>query len=398
MDSNHKRRILIVDDDPVSLKILDIVLSKEKQYEIYQAENGEDGVRIAHNANPDVIISDYYMPGMNGLEFCRSIKNDPELNKTIFILLTVETDIIKKVASLEEGADDYIEKTISSSVLLSKVKAFLRIKNLQDELVEEKEKLKAANRLLEVNFRELIAVLLKILEIQIPGASDRAGIAKEAARYIATNMGINPDETKGIVFGALMHELGKTGLPQTIIKKSCQDLSTEEQEVFHQHPLIGSIIISTISGFKGSADDIYHQYENYDGSGLPSRLMGNEISTGARILRSINFQEELFGIGLSTENLIERIRLAMGKQLDPSVASHLVNFLIQNDDKLSQNKDRISVEDLTVGMVVAEDIYSSNGTKIVPKNVEIKDWMLSIILERNVVDPIIGGIYVFKKK
>jgi putative two-component system response regulator len=397
MGFNHKRKILIVDDDPVSLKILDIVLSKEKQYEIYQAGNGEEGVRMARDTKPDVIISDYYMPGMNGFEFCRSIKSDPELNKTIFILLTVETDIVKKIASLEEGADDYIEKTISSSVLLSKVKAFLRIKNLQDELVEEKEKLKAANQLLEVDFRELIAVLLKILEIQIPGAGDRASVAKEAALHIAANMGIDPEETKKIVFGALMHELGKTGLPRAIIKKGHQDLSTEEQEAFHQYPLIGSIIISTISGFKDSAADVYHQYENYDGSGFPNRLMGNEITIGARILRSINFQEELFGIGLSSEKVIERIRLAMGKHLDPSVASHLVNFLIENDDKLSQNKEKISVEDIRVGMVVAEDIYSSNGTKIVPKNVQIKDWMLNIIFERNAVDPIIGGIYVFKE-
>ena len=396
MDSSYKRKILIVDDDPVSLKILDIVLSKEKLYEIHQASDGEEGVRIAHDTKPDVIISDYYMPGMNGFEFCRNIKNDPELNKTIFILLTVETDVITKVAGLEVGADDYIEKTISSSVLLSKVKAFLRIKSLQDELVEEREKLRAANQLLEVNFRELVAVLLKILEIQIPGASDRARVAKEAALYVAGNMGVSAEETKRIVFGALMHELGKTGLPQAIIKKKYQDLTVEEQKVFHQHPLIGSIIISTISGFKESADDVCHQYENYDGSGLPDRLIGNEISIGARILRNINFQEELFGIGCCTENVIERIRFAMGKYLDPCIAAHLTNFLIENDDKLSRNKEKIAVEDIRIGMVVAEDIYSSNGTKVVPKNVQIKDWMLNIILERNAVDPIIGGIYVFK--
>jgi putative two-component system response regulator len=397
MDSSHKRKILIVDDDPVSLKILDIVLSKEQLYEIRQASNGEEGVRIARDMKPDIIISDYYMPGMNGFDFCRYIKNDGELNKTIFILLTVETDIIKKVAGLEEGADDYIEKTVSSNVLLSKVKAFLRIKNLQDELVEEKEKLKAANDLLEVNFRELIAVLLKMLEIQIPGASDRARIAKEAAGYVAANIGSDPEEMRKIVFGALMHELGKTGLPQTVVKKNYQDMSTEEREIFHQHPLIGSIIISTISGFKESADDVYHQYENYDGSGLPDRLMGNEIGIGARILRSINFQEELYGAGFATEDVIERVRFAMGKNLDPSVAAHLVDFLIKSDNKLSRDKEKISLDDLRVGMVVAEDICSSNGTKIIPKNVQIKDWMLNIILERNIVDPIIGGIYILKR-
>ena len=397
MKANHKRKILIVDDDSVSLKILDVILSREQLYEIHRAVDGEEGIRIARETRPDVIISDYYMPGIDGLEFCRNIKNDPELNKTIFVLLTVETDIVTKITGLEEGADDYIEKTVSSNVLLSKVKAFLRIKSLRDELVEEREKLKAANQLLEVNFKELVAVLLKILEIQIPGTSDRARIAKEAAYYITAKMGVDPEKTKRVVFGALMHELGKTGLPQGVIKKNYKDLCTEEKEVFNQHPVIGSIIISTISGFKQAADDVYHQYENYDGSGFPDRLLGNEICIGARILRGINFHEELVEMGCTSQEVVDRTRLAMGKHLDPSVAAHLVNFLIDNDDKLSRDKEKITVDDMRVGMVIAEDVYSANGTKILPKNVQIKDWMLNIILERNLVDPIIGGIYIVKK-
>jgi len=397
MGSIQRHKVLIVDDDPVSLKILDTALSKEQSYEIHQARDAEEGIEIARDMKPDIIISDYYMPGMSGFEFCRHIRNDPELSTAIFILLTAETDIVTKVTSLEQGADDYVEKPVSPSVLVGKVKAFLRIKNLQHELVEEREKLKIANQLLETNFRELIAVLLKILEIQISGARDRALFAEKAAKYMTSRMAIGPDETKKIIFASIVHELGKTGLPQNLVKKNYQDLSTEDQEVFHQHPLIGSIIISTISGFKESAEDVYHQYENFDGSGLPDRLRGGEISIGARMLRGINLEEELFKAGLSAESVIEQVRLAAGKHLDPSVAAHLADFLIESKDNASQNKKKISVDELLVGMVVAEDIYSSNGTKIIPKNTKIKDWMLNIIQERNVLDPVIGGVYVFAK-
>ncbi|MCX5811058.1 MAG: response regulator [Proteobacteria bacterium] len=396
MNTSNKPKILIVDDDPVSLKILNIVLSKEIFYEIHQANDAEEGIRIAHDIRPDIIISDYYMPGKDGFEFCRYVKNDRDLNKTIFILLTSETDMIKKVTGLEEGADDYIEKTISANVLLSKVKAFLRIKGLQNELVEEKEKLNIANQLLNKNFDELIAILLKILDVQIPGASDNAHLAKEIAEYIAANMDIEEEETKIIVFGALLHEIGKTGLPDNVIKKKYKDLSIQEQEIYLQHPLIGSIIISTISGFKEAAYDVYHQYENYNGSGFPEGLMKHEITIGARILRSINFQEELFEANLTTENVIEQIRLSMNKVLDPVVATCLVDYFIKNDNILSHNKEKISIEDLETGMVVAEDIYSSNGSKILPKNVRIEDWMVKIIMEREIVDPVIGGVYVFK--
>jgi putative two-component system response regulator len=396
MNTTNKPNILIVDDDPVSLKILNIVLSKENLYEIHQAKDAEEGIIIAHNTLPDIIISDYYMPGKDGFEFCRYIKNDKDLNKTIFILLTSETDLIKKVTGFEEGADDYIEKTISSSVLLGKVKAFLRIKGLQNELVEEKEKLRIANQLLKKNFKELVSILLKILDVQIPGASDNAYTAKEIAEYIAANMDIEEVETKIIIFGSLLHEIGKTGLPDNIIKKKYKDLSVQEREVFFQHPLIGSIIISTISGFKEAAFDVYHQYENFNGSGFPDGLMKYEISIGSRILRSINFLEELFGAGLSNEDAIEQIRLSMNRILDPIVATHLVDYLIKNDSVLSHNKEKISIEDLKTGMIVAEDIYSSNGSKILQKNVRIEDWMINIIMQREVVDPVIGGVYVFK--
>jgi putative two-component system response regulator len=395
MNILNKPKILIVDDDPVSLKILEIVLSKEQLYEIKQAKDADEAIAIAHETKPDIIISDYYMPGKDGFEFCRYIKKCVDLNKTIFILLTSETDIIKKVTGLEEGADDYIEKTVSASVLLGKVKAFLRIKSLQNELVEEKEKLETANQLLKKNFEELIAILLKILEVQIPGASDRAHLAREISQYIVANMNIHEEEAKKIVFGAILHEIGKIGLPDTIIKKKYKDLSSQEREVFHQHPLIGSIIVSTISGFKDAAYDIYHQYENYNGSGMPEGLMKDEITIGAKILRSINFKEDLFDAGFSNEQAIEQIRLFMNKTLDPEVATHLADYLIKNDNVLSNNKEKIPVEDLKTGMIVAEDIYSSNGAKILPKNVKIEDWMLNIITQRDIVDPIIGGVYVF---
>jgi putative two-component system response regulator len=395
MNTLNKPKILIVDDDPVSLKIIEIVLSKEQLYEIQQAKDADEGIAIAHDTKPDIIISDYYMPGKDGFEFCRYVKKDLDLNKTIFILLTSEADVLKKVTGLEEGADDYIEKTVSADVLLSKVKAFLRIKNLQNELIEEKEKLASANKLLNKNIEELIAILLKILEVQIPGASDRAHLAREISQYIAVNMDIDEEEAKKIVFGAILHEIGKIGLPDTIIKKKYKDLSAQEKEAFHQHPLIGSIIVSTISGFKEAAHDIYHQYENYNGSGMPEGLMKDEITIGAKILRSINFQEELSDSGFSNEQAIEQIRLFMNKTLDPVVATHLTDYLIKNDKILSYNKEKIPVEDLKTGMIVAEDIYSSNGAKILPRNVRIEDWMLNIIVQRDIVDPIIGGVYVF---
>lgn len=394
--STKKYRILIVDDDPVSLKILHVILSREQNYEVFQADNADEGIKVAHETTPDIIISDYYMPGMDGFEFCRYIKTDQYLFNTIFILLTAETDVIKKIEGLEGGADDYIEKTVSSSVLLSKVKAFLRITDLQKELYEEKAKLKDANDKLKRNFHELISILLKILEVTIPGAGDRSRVARDAAEYIAKKMGVDDEVKNQIVLGARLHEIGKVGLADNIMKGSPRSLRSQELDAYYQHTVIGSMIISTMSGFKDAAHVVYHQYENYNGSGFPDGLIKNEIPVGSRIIRVIIFAEDLNKTGLSMEQTIEEINLAMNSTLDPSVATFMNQFLIEKDQAMSFNKDKISVEDLRIGMVIAEDIYSSSGAKLLPKDVQLQDRMLQIILKRNDTDPIIGGVYVYK--
>jgi len=388
--------ILIVDDSPSALKLLSALLSKDQTYQIYQADNAEEGIRIARDVRPDIIISDYYMPGKDGLEFCREIKNDTELSSIIFILLTAETDVAKKIEGLEVGVDDYIEKTISTKVLLGKVKAFLKIKALQNELVKEKQKLQVANEHLKKNFKELVAVLLKILEIQIPGAGNRSDTAKAIAKYIAAELELDEEKKKNIIFGAVLHEIGKIGLPEKIIKSDLKHLGPQEIELHYQFPVIGSLIVSTFTGYSDAAYDVCHQCENFDGSGVPDGLMKDQITVGSKILRAILFQEELFMLGHSLQEVIEHIRSAMNTKLDPVISTYLVNYLMENKKGFSISKNKIPIEELKAGMVLEDDIYSASGVKILPKGASLTERIVEIILKRNLVDPVVGGVSVHK--
>ena len=395
--TEHKEiKILLVDDDPVFRNAIGKYLSKYPAFEVFGASDGEEGFKAARETKPDLIISDYYMPKMDGIEFCRKVKGDPELSSTIFILLTIEKEVYHKIKGLEQGADDYIEKSTSATVLMSKIKAFLRIKHLQNELQEEKEKLADANALLEKNFKELTSILLKIIDFRVPGAADRAWEAKEAVEYICGRLGIRNSEKKKIIFAALLHEIGKVGLPDNLIDRHKSSIPMEELVAFNQYPVIGSMITSTISGFKDSASAIYYQYENFDGSGQPEGLLGEEIPVGARILRTIVMYEELVKESNSAEDTILEMKLAVNKALDPEIVSHFIDFLIEKDKNQSANKLRIKLDELQPGMVIAEDIYSSSGLKLLPKGVTLQERMLQVITERNRRDPIIGAIYVLK--
>jgi len=394
---NNNYTILIVDDEKTAVNILKGILSKHNEYTLYEAYNATDGLMIAQKVKPDIIISDYYMPDKNGLEFCKDIRRNPELSSAIFILLTAETSVEKKIEGLETGVDDYIEKNVSLKVLEGKIKAFLKIKSLQNELLLEKEKLRNANEQLERNFKEIVYVLLKILEIIIPKAKMRSDNAKRIAQYISEKLGIDEDTKKKIIFGAQLHEIGKVGIPHKIISSSPKLLTQEELEAYNQYPIIGSVIVSSITGYEETAGYIYHQLENFDGSGKPDGLIKDQIPVGAKILRAITIIDELTMENSSYEESIEAVRLSMNKKLDPVIASHLLNYLIENRSDKTREIINISVEALKPGMIVAEDVFSITGVKIIPKDITINERILNIILERHSVDPIIGGIYIYKK-
>jgi hypothetical protein len=247
------------------------------------------------------------------------------------------------------------------------------------------------------NFKQLTSILLGILEIRIPGARDRADTAKAVAEFLTERLGIESGNRQNIIFGAILHELGKIGLPDEIVGKHYNTVSAEMLTVFQNYTTIGTVILSTMTGYRESAEAVHHQLENYDGSGFPDGLMGNEITVGARILRAIVFQEDLQASGFPTEIIIDRIRHAMHTILDIKIANLLIEFLQEQSEKTRTdcNRLKISLDRLKTGMVIAEDVFAASGIKLIPKGVKVKEKMIEVLMARNNADPIIGGIYVY---
>ena len=387
-------KILAVDDDPTSLTLIAKALSTDPTWEVKGAKDAREGLQLAHQFKPDLIISDYYMPEMDGFEFCRCVKGSPELDSILFMLLTGETEISKKITGLEQGADDYMEKPFSNRLLVSKVKALLRIKHLQDELREEKEELTRAMERLEKNLEEGTSLLLQILETRIPGSSDRARTARSVADYMVNRLNLGEVEKRRIIFGALLHEVGKVGLPDGIIGKDARSLLPADRKIFYQYPVIGGLLVSTISGFKGSADDIQRQLENYDGTGNPGQLRGEEIPLGAKILRAIVFLEDFLKTSLPPGEIIQQIKVSINKILDPQVAAYLEEFLMENDTSSSFNRQKVRLEELRAGMVVADDVYTLSGIKLLPRGFRLQERTLQLLIGHSYADPILGGVYV----
>ena len=261
--------------------------------------------------------------------------------------------------------------------------------------VEEAELVKKVDEALEKNLKETLFLLLQIAEIRVPGAMGRATLAKDAAEYVAQKLDLKEDEVKRIRRAATLHEIGKVGLPDDVIVKKYEDLSPYDRSLFQKYPVVGSMLVSTLSGLKESARDMHHQLENFDGSGLPDHLMEEEIPIGARILRAINFCEALSGQGKTVEDSVQEIHRSAKKELDPRVAFLLAEFLTENNKQFCNDTLKLQVNELMPGMKIAQDIYTYSGTKLLPKEVRLQEQMLRILIERNEYDPIPGGVYVY---
>ncbi len=392
-DQDRQYSILAVDDDPDALRTIVAILKMDATYDVHQAGSAMEAVRVFREGSPDLVVC-----GFRGLPDCiglmQRIKETPGPVLPAFLIIYERTQFPDFAKGHENGADDYIERLLLKKVLLLKIRNLLRTRALKEELKEEKKRLEIANEQLERNFKELTAILLNILEVRMPGASDRAETAKNAAEFVVHKLGLEKEERKNIIFAALLHEMGKVGLPDEVAAKRYNTVPPALLPLFQQYATVGSMIISTVTGFKESAEAVYHQLENYDGTGFPDGLIGDQIPLAARVLRAILFAEDLLGQGRSYEDAIDGVRYAMHTALDPRVANPLIEFLYEHAKSGDNRRLKLSVEALEPGMVVAEDVYASSGIKLIPKGVKLQERMLSLLIERNKTDPIVGGVYI----
>jgi two-component system alkaline phosphatase synthesis response regulator PhoP len=135
--STAKQKILIVDDEPDILELIEYNLKKEG-YQVYLASNGQDGVNMAKKVHPDLIILDIMMPKMDGIEACRIMRAIPEFKNTFMVFLTARSEEYSEIAGFNVGADDYIAKPIKPRALVSRINAILRRNSSGEEISDNK--------------------------------------------------------------------------------------------------------------------------------------------------------------------------------------------------------------------------------------------------------------------
>ena len=390
-------KILLVDDDVDHLTLLEHILLQDGQYRVLKATGVKEALHVAERQIPSLIVSDYYMPDGDGFSFCKMVKAHPGLYDTMFMLLSVASEPSKKIEGLDLGADDYLVKPVNEEEFLARVNVLLRIKSLQEELKNDAKQLEELNAELEKGFLGTITLMTHLIGLRVPNAAVRGQRAAQIVEWMSERLSVDPSEVKMIRIAAQLHELGKITLSDDIVGKDIPSLSNADREKIRQFPLMGCLLVADIPQLEEVGSFIRHQMENYDGTGYPDHLLKDEIPLASRFLRGVNLLEDLEARcpGKTDEVLAEMTR-SRGTLLDPRVTQLLLEYVTEHSDAAwLTGKRQVAVYELREGMVLASDLYTGGGIKLLPKDSVIHLSSIEKILQHHQFDPIINCILVY---
>jgi putative two-component system response regulator len=313
--------ILIVDDEYSGRETLQSILEGEG-YNLVMAENGPQAIVQAKSILPDVILLDVMMPGMTGFEVCEKIRNDPQVAEIPIIILTALDDRDSLLRGLKAGADDFISKPFDRFELRARLIGITRLNRYQ-KLLKERENLRNANKRLSDAYEATIEGWSHAMDLRDRETEGHSRRVTELSIRLAQAMGMSEEEIVHMRHGALLHDMGKIGIPDSILHKP-DDLTEQEWAIMRQHPRLAFEMLNSIEYLREALDIPYFHHEKWDGTGYPQGLKGEQIPIAARLFTVADVWDALtsdrpYRPAWSQDDAMEYIREQSGKHFDPHV-------------------------------------------------------------------------------
>ncbi len=273
---SERPRVLIVDDHPSSRMTAVALLSMEG-YEVLEADSGPVALESVITSNPDLILLDVMMPGMDGFEVCRRLKQDEQTRLTPVVFVTALDDRRARLKGIEAGGDDFLTKPFDQLELSARVKSLIRQKRLNEDLDHAE---------------QVLFSIARTVESRDPNTGDHCERLVERGRAFGEFLGLSRTEIRDLMWGGYLHDIGKVGVPDAVLLKPGK-LTPEEWAVMQQHVLIGEKICQPLRTMRGVIPIIRHHHERWDGMGYPDQLKGNEIPYLAQVFQIIDIYDAL---------------------------------------------------------------------------------------------------------
>ena len=409
--------ILFVDDESNILSSLNRLFRK-KNYKIFLATGGHDGLEILKQHKIDVVLSDMRMPEMDGAQFLGKVNE--EWPDTVRILLTgyadinatidainkgmiyryiskpwEDNDILLTVANavdnkrLKEQRKQLLELTTSQNQQLQSINSQLDIKVRQrtEELQQTMAQLEKTHESLKRHYTGTINIFTNLIEIRLGTVRGHYRRVADLARKLAMEAGVETTAIQDVVFASLLLDIGKIGLPDNLLTIPYDKVTSMDRPKYENYPILGEAALMALEPLHGAAKIIRYHTENFNGTGFPGRLKGNNIPLGARVIALANDYEGLIDGSLLQKRLTaheakDYINRQRGKRYDPELVDLLYPRLSNSNIKSKKDECYFTTpKQLKPGMIIGQDFVLDNGLVLFAKNQVLNEKMINKIQE-----------------
>lgn len=305
------KKILIVDDEEKNFKLISAIL-KNYGYAFETARNGLEALEKTKEVSPDLIFMDILMPMMDGYEACRRLKEDPSTQRIPVVMVTATRDWDSRIKGLDAGANDFLTKPVDRVELILRIKNLLKVKELEDfmlwhnqrledevrgrtyELQDAMDEIERAHKETKEGYIETIYRLTLAAEYKDEDTASHIKRISYYCKVISEKLEKSDDFIETIFYASPMHDIGKIGIPDSILLKPGK-LTYEEFEIIKSHTTIGAKILSNSeSDFLRAGEVIaLTHHERWDGTGYPRGLKVEEIPLMGRIMNIVDQYDSL---------------------------------------------------------------------------------------------------------
>lgn len=300
------RKLLVVDDEPRNLALLGQILKAD--YDLSFARNGSEALDVAARVCPNLILLDIHLPDLDGYEVCRRLKDDPATAGIPVIFVTGDSGDHSQEAGFEAGCVDYLSKPVSPSVVRARVRTHLSLVRTAD---------------LEKSYREAVYMLGRAGHYNDNDTGVHIWRMAAYSRILAEELGWSAESAALLEMAAPMHDTGKIGIPDAILKKP-GPLDPAEWEIMRTHTLIGYDILARSQAplFQLAAEIALSHHEKWNGAGYPHALTGSAIPESARIVAVADVFDALsmrrpYKEPWPLEDILVGLRREAGSHFDP---------------------------------------------------------------------------------
>lgn len=269
-------KILVVDDHPSS-RMTAVALLSVEGYDVLEAEDGQSALACVTSADPDLILLDVMMPGMDGYEVCRRLKQNEHTRLTPVVFVTALNDRRARLRGIEAGGDDFLTKPFDQLELSARVKSLIHQKRLNEDLDHAS---------------KVLFSIARTIESRDPNTGDHCERLVTKVKSFGEFLKLPRNEVRDLMWGGYLHDIGKVGIPDSVLLKTDQ-LSPDEWQVMQQHVLIGEQICQPLRTMRSVTPIIRCHHERWDGSGYPDGLIGNEIPFLAQVFQLVDIYDAL---------------------------------------------------------------------------------------------------------